>query len=359
VRNAEAEAAELAAVAGHPIEPWDRAFYTEAVRRERAADTAALRPYLELERVLHDGVFAAAHELYGLRFTERHDLPTYHPDVRVFHVKHGDEPVGLFVADHYARETKRGGAWMNSFVVQSRLLGTRPVVLNTLNLTKPAAGPTLLSVAEVVTLFHEFGHALHGLLSDVRYPTFAGTGVPRDLVEFPSQVNEVWLRDPQVVDRYARHPLPDDLRARLIDQAPAFGEGFATTEYLAAALLDLAWHRLAPGDEVADVEAFEAAALAEAGIPERFPSRYRSAYFNHVFAGAYSAVYYSYIWSEVLAADTAQWFAEHGGLRRANGDTFARALLSRGGAVDPMEAYRAFRGRDPEIAPLLARRELG
>jgi len=364
VRNAEAEAVELAEAAGRPIEPWDRAFHTERVRRARAVGTAALRPYLELERVLHHGVFAAATELYGLTFTERHDLPVHHPDVRVFHVKHDDEPVGLFVADHYARETKRGGAWMNSFVVQSRLLGTRPVVLNTLNLTKPAAGPTLLTVAEVVTLFHEFGHALHGLLSDVRYPTFAGTGVPRDFVEFPSQVNEVWLRDPAILDRYARHhvtgdPLPDELRARLVDQAPAFGEGFATTEYLAAALLDLAWHRLAPGEEVADVEAFDAAALAAAGIPESMPPRYRSAYFNHVFAGAYSAAYYSYIWSEVLDADAVEWFGEHGGLRRSNGEAFARTLLSRGGAVDPMEAYRAFRGRDPEIGPLLARRGLG
>ena len=363
VRNTEAETAELTAVAGHPIEPWDRAFYSGVVRHRRAADTAPLRPYLELERVLHHGVFAAAGELYGLQFTERHDLPVYHPDVRVFHVKHDGESVGLFVADHYARETKRGGAWMNSFVVQSRLLGTQPVVLNTLNLAKPAAGPTLLSVAEVVTLFHEFGHALHGLLSDVQYPTFAGTGVPRDFVEFPSQVNEIWLRDPAIVDRYARHhvtgePLPDDLRARLIDQAPMFGEGFATTEYLAAALLDLAWHRLAPGEEVDDVEAFEAAALAAAGIPPTLPPRYRSAYFNHVFAGAYSAAYYSYIWSEVLDADTADWFAEHGGLRRQNGDAFARALLSRGGAVDPLEAYRAFRGRDPEIGPLLVRRGL-
>ena len=364
VRNAEAEAAELAEAAGRPIEPWDRAFHTERVRRARAVGTAALRPYLELERVLHHGVFAAATELYGLTFTERHDLPGYHPDVRVFHVKHADEPVGLFVADHYARETKRGGAWMNSLVVQSQLLGTRPVVLNTLNLTKPAAGPTLLTVAEVVTLFHEFGHALHGLLSDVRYPTFAGTGVPRDFVEFPSQVNEVWLRDPAILDRYARHhvtgaPLPDELRARLVDQAPAFGEGFATTEYLAAALLDLAWHRLAPGEEVPDVEAFDAAALAAAGIPESMPPRYRSAYFNHVFAGAYSAAYYSYIWSEVLDADAVEWFGEHGGLRRSNGEAFARALLSRGGAVDPTEAYLAFRGRDPEIGPLLARRGLG
>jgi peptidyl-dipeptidase Dcp len=369
VRNVEAEAAELEAVAGHPVEPWDRAFHAARIRRERAVDTAALRPYLELERVLHDGVFAAAGELYGLHFTERHDLPRYHPDVRMFHVEHVDEdgvrPVGLFVADHYARETKRGGAWMNSFVVQSRLLGTRPVVLNTLNLAKPADGPTLLTVSEVTTLFHEFGHALHGLLSDVTYPTFAGTGVPRDFVEFPSQVNEVWLRDPAVVARYARHhvtgePPPADLAARLTDDAPVFGEGWATTEYLAAALLDLAWHRLTPGEEVDDVEAFEAAALKAAGVAvPTAPPRYRSAYFNHVFAGAYSAAYYSYIWSEVLDADTVAWFGEHGGLRRENGEAFRATLLSRGGSVDPMQAYRAFRGRDPDIGPLLARRGLG
>ena len=364
VRNAEAEAAELAAAAGHPIAPWDRAFHAERVRRARDVDTAALRPYLELERVLYDGVFAAAGELYGLRFAERHDLPVHHPDVRVFHVERDTEPVGLFVLDPYARETKRGGAWMNSFVVQSRLLGTRPVVLNTLNLAKPPAGPTLLTVAEVRTLFHEFGHALHGLASDVTYPTFAGTGVPRDFVEYPSQVNEVWLRDPAVVARYARHhetgaPLPPDLAARLTDRAPVFGAGWATTEYLAAALLDLAWHRLAPGEEVEDVAAFEEAALVAAGVAvPSAPPRYRSTYFNHVFSGAYSAAYYSYIWSEVLDADTVDWFAEHGGLRRANGEAFLDALLSRGGSVDPMAAYRAFRGRDPEIGPLLARRGL-
>ncbi|HEX8519216.1 MAG TPA: M3 family metallopeptidase [Pseudonocardia sp.] len=364
VRNAEAEAAALADVAGHPVEPWDRAFYAERVRRDSAFDAAALRPYLELERVLHDGVFAAAEELYGLTFTERHDLPTYHPDVRVFHVEHRGEPSGLFVLDAYARETKRGGAWMNSFAVQSRLLGTRPVVLNTLNLTRPASGPTLLTVAEVTTAFHEFGHALHGLLSDVAYPTFAGTGVPRDVVEFPSQVNEAWLRDPAIVARYARHhgtgaPLPAELAAGLTDRTPAFGAGWATTEYLAAALLDLAWHRLAPGEQVDDVEAFEAAALAAAGVAlPSVPPRYRSAYFNHVFSGDYSAAYYAYIWAEVLDADAVEWFAEHGGLRRDNGEAFRRAVLSRGGSVDPMQAYREFRGRDPEIAPLLARRGL-
>lgn len=362
VRNAEAEAAALADLAGHAIEPWDRAFY--AARVQRGSGTADLRPYLELERVLHDGVFAAAGELYGLTFEERHDLPRYHPDVRMFHVKHRGEPSGLFVLDPYARETKRGGAWMNSFVVQSRLLGTRPVVLNTLNLARPASGPTLLTVAEVTTIFHEFGHALHGLLSDVAYPTFAGTGVPRDVVEFPSQVNEVWLRDPAVVARYARHhatgePLPPELAVRLTDRTPAFGTGWATTEHLAAVLLDLAWHRLAPGERVDDVEAFEAAALAAAGVAlPSVPPRYRSTYFNHVFSGDYSAAYYSYVWAEVLDADAVEWFAEHGGLRRDNGEAFRRAVLSRGGSVDPMQAYREFRGRDPEIAPLLARRGL-
>jgi peptidyl-dipeptidase Dcp len=365
VANARKEAEELSQAAGFPIEAWDRAFYAERVRRERFdVDADALRPYFELERVLHDGVFYAAERLYGLRFAERHDLPRYHPDVRVFDVFDGDEQLGLFVADLYARDSKRGGAWMNSFVTQSHLLGTKPVVLNTLNIPKPAEGePTLLTVDNVRTLFHEFGHALHGLFSDVRYPTFSGTSVPRDFVEFPSQVNEMWMEDPEVLARYARHhetgePLPAELVERLAESR-RFGEGFATTEYLAATLLDQAWHRLGPDDRVADVERFEADALAAAGVVEpTAPPRYRTTYFNHVFGGGYSAAYYSYIWSEVLDADTVEWFAENGGLRRENGDAFRRGLLSRGGAVDPMEAYRAFRGRDPEIAPLLVRRGL-
>jgi peptidyl-dipeptidase Dcp len=365
VANARQEAAELSEVAGFPIEAWDRAFYAERVRRERFdLDTDALRPYFELERVLHDGVFRAASRLYGLRFAERDDLPRYHPDARVFDVFDSSGQLGLFVADFYARDSKRGGAWMNSFVTQSHLLGTKPVVLNTLNIAKPADGePTLLTVDNVRTLFHEFGHALHGLFSDVRYPRFSGTSVPRDFVEFPSQVNEMWLEDPEILASYARHhetgePLPAELVDRLA-AARRFGEGFATTEYLAAALLDQAWHRLGPDDEVTDVERFEADALAAAGIAEpTAPPRYRTTYFNHVFGGGYSAAYYSYIWSEVLDADTVEWFAENGGLRRENGDVFRRELLSRGGAVDPMEAYRAFRGRDPELAPLLARRGL-
>jgi peptidyl-dipeptidase Dcp len=363
--NAQAEADELSAAAGHPIEAWDRAFHAERVRRERFdLDADMLRPYLELERVLHDGVFHAAGRLYGLRFSERHDMPRYHPEVRVFDVFGENGQLGLFVADLYARESKRGGAWMNSFVTQSRLLGTKPVVLNTLNLARPADGqPTLLTIDNVRTLFHEFGHALHGLFSDVQYPMFAGTAVPRDFVEYPSQVNEMWLEDPEVLANYARHhetgePLPAELVARLAESRQ-FGEGFATTEYLAAALLDQAWHRLGGGAEVTDVEQFEGEAIAAAGVAvPTAPPRYRSTYFNHIFGGGYSAGYYSYIWSEVLDADTVEWFAENGGLRRENGETFRRELLSRGGSVDPMEAYRAFRGRDPEIGPLLVRRGL-
>jgi peptidyl-dipeptidase Dcp len=372
VANADREAAELAALAGHEIAPWDWAFYTDRLKRQRYdLDAATLRPYLELERVIHDGVFHAAGALYGITFSERHDLPTYHPDVRVWEVfdDGGDgagTPLGLFGLDPYARESKRGGAWMNELVGQSGLRGTRPVVMNTLNITKPAPGePTLLSIDEVRTLFHEFGHALHGLFSSVRYPTFSGTSVPRDFVEFPSQVNEMWLEAPEILSRYARHhrtgePMPAELLERL-RAGRDHGQGFATTEYLAASLLDQAWHTLDTDSAagVTEVLGFEAEVLTKAGVAHPLvPPRYRSAYFNHVFGGGYSASYYSYIWSEVLDADTVEWFTEHGGLRRDNGDRFRRELLSRGGAVDPMEAYRAFRGRDPEVGPLLARRHL-
>ncbi|WP_214402014.1 M3 family metallopeptidase [Pseudonocardia lacus] len=361
--NAATEAEELAAAAGHPIEPWDRAFYAERVRRERFdLDGEALRPYFELDRVLRDGVFRAAGLLYGLRFAERTDLPLYHPDVRVFDVHDEAGQLGLFVFDPYARDSKRGGAWMNSFVSQSHLLGTRPVVLNTLNIAKPADGePTLLTLDNVRTAFHEFGHALHGLFSDVRFPTFSGTSVPRDFVEYPSQVNEMWLDHPEILPGYARHhatdePLDPALVARLAESR-AYGEGFATTEYLAATLLDQAWHRLAPDEVPDDVLAFEAAAIEAVGLAvPSAPPRYRTTYFNHVFGGGYSAAYYSYIWSEVLDADTVEWFADNGGLDRATGERFRRGLLAVGGSVDPMQAYRGFRGRDPEIGPLLARR---
>ena len=367
IANADAEAAELAELAGHELAPWDWAFYAELLRQRRfEVDEAALRPYLELDRVLVDGVFYAASQLYGITFTERTDLPMYHPDLRVWEVTESDgTPVGLFAHDPYARESKRGGAWMNELVGQSELLGTRPVVLNTLNINKPVEGePTLLTFEEVRTLFHEFGHALHGLFSAVRYPSFAGTEVPRDFVEFPSQVNEMWLSKPAILANYARHhetgePMPADLLAKIL-ASRSYGEGFATTEYLAAALLDQAWHTLGAEDIVTDVAAFETEALRKVGVAHpMIRPRYRSSYFNHIFGGGYSASYYSYIWSEVLDADTVEWFTENGGLLRANGEAFRRELLSRGGAVDPMGAYRAFRGRNPQLAPLLARRNLG
>ncbi|GIG37610.1 M3 family metallopeptidase [Cellulomonas pakistanensis] len=374
VANARAEAADLEEalrrdVPGATLEAWDWAYYAEQVRKERRSlDDSSLRPYLELDRVLRDGVFRAAGELYGLTFTERADLVGYHPDVRVFEVADADgSGLGLFLGDFWTRDSKRGGAWMNNLVDQSTLLGEAPVVVNNLNIPKPPAGqPTLLTWDEVITLFHEFGHALHGLFSAVRYPSQSGTDVPRDFVEYPSQVNEMWAWEPSVLRAYAVHhvtgePMPQEWVDTLI-AARQDGEGFATTEYLAAALLDQAWYRLAPEDvltDVANVVPFEAAALEKAGIAfAPVPPRYRTTYFNHVFGGGYSAGYYSYIWSEVLDADTVTWFEENGGLRRENGDTFRAKLLSRGGSVDPMAAFRDLRGRDPEIAPLLARRGL-
>jgi peptidyl-dipeptidase Dcp len=368
--NARAEAEALAEIAARDgvtgLAPWDWAFYSERVRAERySVDTTALRSWFELDRVLVDGVFRAAELLYGYRFTPRPELAGYHPDVRVWEVTGPDgEQVGLYLGDYFAREGKRGGAWMSSFVTQSRLLGTRPVVVNNLNVARaPEGRPTLLTLGEVNTLFHEFGHALHGLSSAVTYPRFAGTAVPRDFVEFPSQVNEMWALWPEVLAHYARHvetgePLPAAV-VEAIDAASLWGEGFATLEYLAATLLDQAWHRITPETEVGDPAEFERRALEEAGVAfDLVPPRYRTTYFQHVFAGGYAAGYYSYIWSEVLDADTVEWFREHGGLRRENGDVFRDRLLSRGGSVDPLEAFRAVRGRDADPAPLLRRRGL-
>lgn len=367
IRNADAEARALAQVAGHPLEPWDWAYYSAKVQREKYdVDEQALRPYVELERVITDGVFFAATALYGITFQERTVLHGYHPDVRIWEVHNGDgTELGLFLGDYYARESKRGGAWMNSLVDQSALLGTRPVVINTLNISKPPAGePTLLTLDELRTLFHEFGHALHGLLSDVTYPRFSGTSVPRDFVEYPSQVNEMWITWPEVLANYARHhitgePLPQDVVDRL-EESRLWGEGFATTEYLGAALLDLAWHTLEPGDVPDDALEFEAKALAAAGIAHPLiPPRYRTGYFQHIFAGAgYAAGYYSYIWSEVLDAETVDWFKENGGLTRANGERFRQELLSRGNSRDPLQSFRILRGRDARLEPLLKRRGL-
>ncbi|MET3173267.1 UNVERIFIED_ORG: peptidyl-dipeptidase Dcp [Arthrobacter sp. UYCu721] len=367
VRNADAEAATLAEAAGHPLEAWDWAFYSAKVRREKyAVDEQALRPYFELDRVLRDGVFFAATSLYGVTFHERKDLAGYHPDVRVWEVRDQDgSGLGLFLGDYYTRESKRGGAWMNSLVEQSVLLGTRPVVINNLNISKPPAGePTLLTLDELRTTFHEFGHALHGLLSNVTYPRFAGTAVPRDFVEYPSQVNEMWILWPEVLANYARHhatgePLPQQVVDKLNDSR-LWGEGFGTTEYLGAALLDLAWHVLDETEIPDDVLAFEAKSLAAAGVAHALiPPRYRTGYFQHIFAGAaYAAGYYSYIWSEVLDAETVDWFTENGGITRANGERFRQELLSRGNSRDPLESFRALRGRDARLEPLLKRRGL-
>ena len=367
VRNADAEAAALADLAGHRLEPWDWAYYSARVRREKYdVDEQALRPYFELDRVLEDGVFFAATALYGITFHERADLAGYHPDVRVWEVRNEDgSGLGLFLGDYYQRESKRGGAWMNSLVDQSALLGTKPVVINTLNISKPPAGePTLLTLDELRTTFHEFGHALHGLLSDVTYPRFSGTSVPRDFVEYPSQVNEMWILWPEVLANYARHhatgePLPREVVDR-INGSLLWGEGFATTEYLGAALLDLAWHVLDREGVPEDTLAFEDKALAAAGVAHPLiPPRYRTGYFQHIFAGAgYAAGYYSYIWSEVLDAETVDWFTENGGLTRANGERFRQELLSRGNSRDPLESFRILRGRDAALEPLLKRRGL-
>ncbi|MFE2727695.1 M3 family metallopeptidase [Kitasatospora sp. NPDC059327] len=370
VANARREAVELAGAAAadgiEEIAAHDWAYYAELVRQSSyRVDAAALRPWFELERVLRDGVFFAANLAYGVTFTERPDLTAYHPDVRVFEVFEEDGgSLGLFLGDFHARASKRGGAWMDELVTQSRLLGRRPVVMNNLNVPRPAPGePVLLSWDEVRTLFHEFGHALHGLFSDVRYPYFAGTDVPRDFVEFPSQVNEMWMVRPEVLANYAKHhvtgePLPAELVGRMA-AAEAFGQGHRTVEYLAATLLDLAWHTVPPGQEIADAEEFEARALAKAGIAvAAIPPRYRTAYFSHIFAGGYSAGYYAYIWSEVLDAETVDWFAENGRSVRESGEVFRRELLSRGDSRDPLDSFRAVVGRDPRTGPLLARRGL-
>ena len=369
VANAQAEAGVLREYAerdGVELAAWDWAYYSRQVQAERyAIDTAALRPYFDLDRVLHDGVFHAAGQVYGIEMVPRPDLIGYHGDVRIWEVRGADNsPIGLFLGDFFAREGKRGGAWMNSFVTQSCLLDTLPVVVNVLNIPHPAEGEhALLSLDEVRTLFHEFGHALHGLFSRVTYPRLSGTAVPRDVVEFPSQVNEMWILWPEVLTNYARHvqtgePLPTAVVDALL-AAERWGEGFRTTEYLAATVLDQAWHRIPQASEIADVDAFEREALARHGIAlSLIPPRYRSRYFQHIFGGGYSAGYYSYIWAEVLDADTVDWFKENGGMRRENGDLFRSRLLSVGGSIDAMDAFRSVRGRDPDIGPLLRRRGL-
>ena len=346
---------------------WDWDFYTEKLRLARYDfDAKELRPYFELNNVLHKGVFFAAEQLYGITFKEQTSLPVYQEDVRVFEVYDTTgTTLAIFIADFYARPTKRGGAWMNSYVSQSNLLNTRPIVANHLNITKPLEGEvTLLTFDEVTTMFHEFGHALHGMFSAVEYPYFSGTSVPRDFVEYPSQVNEMWAIWPEVLANYAIHhetgqSMPQELLDKVLS-TQTFNQGFATTEYLAASILDQALHQLTSdeipvGDEIME---FERSTFEDAGIVlDSVPPRYRSTYFNHIMSG-YHAGYYSYIWSEVLDADSVEWFKENGGLKRENGDHFRQTLLSRGGADDAMTLFRKFRGRDPDITPLLERRGL-
>ena len=374
--NAEGEQkllAEEATLNGQGFNAADWPYWESKVRaRDFSLDEEELRKYFPLDQVLEKGVFAAAERLYGITVIPRDDLEGYAEGVRVWEVRDGnleDKGIGLLLTDYFGRPTKRGGAWMSEFVGQSRLLERKPVIVNVMGITKPADGSQpLLSMDEVRTVFHEFGHALHGLLSDVRYPTFAGTNVPRDWVEFPSQINENWALDKSLVKEYARHvetgePIPDEL-LDAISAASEFGQGFATSEYLGASIIDLAWHSLSAA-EAAELEAtpeavaeFEAEALRAAGLDnELIAPRYRSTYFNHIFAGGYSAGYYSYLWAEALDADGFEWFKEQTDLRAA-GQKFRDVILSKGASRDFTEAYREFRGRDKDVAPLLKRRGL-
>ncbi|MBQ4854806.1 M3 family metallopeptidase [Rhodanobacter sp. B2A1Ga4] len=376
VANAKREGAALQAMidkeqaakgeATFALQPWDWAYYTEKVRAEKYDfDESQLKPYFEMKNVLENGVFYAAGQLYGLSFKQRTDLPVYNPDVLVYDVYNADgSQLAIFLADMYARPSKRGGAWMNAYVQQSGLTGNLPVVANHLNITKPASGPTLLTWDEVTTMFHEFGHALHGMFSNVQYPYFSGTSVPRDFVEFPSQVNEMWSDWPSVLANYAKHyqtgaPMPKALLDKVLATSK-FNQGFATTEYLGSAMLDQSWHQLGADKipEAGGVVAFEAAALKVNGTDYApVPPRYRTPYFSHIMGG-YAAGYYAYIWSEVLDANTVEWIKANGGLTRANGDRFRAALLSRGGSKDALQLFHDFTGQEPKIEPLLKRRGL-
>lgn len=377
VANAKREAADLQAMIdreqkakGQPtfkLAPWDWAFYAEKVRQDKYNfDESQLKPYFEMKNVLENGVFYAANQFYGLSFKQRTDLPTYHPDVLVYDVFDKDgKQLAIFLGDFYARPSKRGGAWMNSYVDQSGLFGTLPVVANHQNIPEPSEGkPTLMTWDEVTTMFHEFGHAIHGMLSDVKYPYFSGTSVPRDFVEYPSQVNEMWADWPSVLANYAKHhetgaPMPKELLDKVLASSK-FNQGFATTEYLASAMLDQKWHQATAEQlpDAAGVMAFEANALKDIGLDYApVPPRYRTPYFSHIMGG-YSAGYYAYIWSEVLDANTVAWIKEHGGLTRENGDHLRATLLSQGGSQDALKLFRDFAGHEPKIEPLLERRGL-
>jgi peptidyl-dipeptidase Dcp len=362
--KARAEAARMqklidAEKGGLQLGPADWEFYAEKVRRaEYDLDESQVKQYFELEHVLQDGVFFAASKLYGISFKERKDLPVYHPDVRIFEVfDTNGKSLALFYADYFQRSNKDGGAWQESFVDQSTLLGAQPVIINVCNFTKPSAGqPALLSFDDVTTIFHEFGHALHAMFSHIRYPLLGN--VPRDFVEFPSQFNEHWALDPMVLANYAKHyqtgqPMPQSLVDR-IKRSRTFNQGYDVTEYLAAALLDMAWHSLPANTPPQDANLFEAAALKRFQIDlPQVPPRYHTTYFSHIWDGGYAAGYYAYLWAEVLDHDAFYWFKEHGGLNRANGQRFRDLVLSRGGTQDVATTFRNFRGRDPVVEPLL------
>lgn len=373
MQNADREAAAIAELAAEDgidtLEPWDLTYYSEKVKAQKyAVDLEALQPYFELNRVLEDGVFYAAHRVYGLSFTERTDLVGYHEQVRVWEVFDADgSPLGLFLGDFFTRDTKRGGAWMNTFVDQSRVEGTRPVVVNNLNIPAPAEGqPAFVTFDEVNTLFHEFGHALHGLLSDTEFRSLSGTNVERDIVEYPSQVNEMWMLHPEILPHYAVHyqtgePVPAHLIEAVL-AAETWGQGQATVEYLRAAALDWAWHKLPArldAEPVEDPRTFEEQALRQMGLwHELVESRYRTSYLNHTFSGGYEAGYYSYLWAEVFDADTVAWYEANGGLTRENGDAFRQHILAIGGTRPIPESFKAMTGRTVDTAPLLKRRGL-
>ncbi|WMS91743.1 M3 family metallopeptidase [Pseudoalteromonas sp. HL-AS1] len=348
------------------LKPWDWAFYAEKVRAEKYdLDPALVKPYFEMDSVIHDGLFFAMNKLYGITFKERKDLPVYHEDVTAYEVFNADgSAIGLFYLDPYAREGKRGGAWMSAYVSQSGLKGTKPVIYNAQNIPKPAAGePTLMTFDEVSTMFHEFGHAAHGLFSDVKYPSLAGTATARDFVEFPSQANEDWMIEPTVLANYAKHyktgePIPQALLDKVL-ASQKFNQGFGTTEYLAAALLDMEWHSFGSDKKITDVQKFESDALKAHGIDYYpVPPRYKSNYFSHTFAGGYSAGYYAYLWTEVFAADAFAHMENNGGLTRKNGDKFRKEILSKGNSRDLMQSYIEFRGQKPTTDALLKRRGL-
>ena len=343
---------------------WD--FYAEQVRKAQYdLDESQIKPYFELDNVLQNGVFYAATQLYGITFKPRTDIPTYHPDMKVYEVFDKDgTSLALFYTDYFKRDSKSGGAWMDVFVEQNGLTGAKPVVYNVCNFTKPAAGqPALLSFDDVTTMFHEFGHALHGMFSNVKYPSIAGTSTSRDFVEFPSQFNEHWALDPKVFANYAKNyktgePMPQALVDKIL-KARTFNQGYATTEYLSAALLDLAWHTQPADAKLQDVAPFEAAALKKYKVDlAQVPPRYRTTYFDHIWGGGYSAGYYAYFWAEVLDHDSFEWFKEHGGMTAENGQVFRDKILSRGNSVELADLYREFRGKDPSVEPLLVNRGL-